>query len=223
LNNIFTGGNAMKRAYLFLLILFTLSACQQTNTSTNEDNTAKNTEILPNTKGDLLKVSSEFLAQNESDLSAWDFETAYKMCATALSEYYKAIWNGSDIDLDTYIANENLKQYTQKKVASQYDLFLKNKLTYNQVTSVDIGTRQVDYVGGDKSFFYLKLDASVHKDIGNFAEPTEFLVQSLNGKLVIVDWYTNSKDSYDSTVRGESEAINNPDIWNNGEWVRKIN
>lgn len=213
----------MKRAYLFLLILFTLSACQQTNTSTNEDNTAKNTEILPSTKGDLLKVSSEFLAQNESDLSAWDFETAYKMCAAALSEYYKAIWNGSDIDLDTYIANENLKQYTQKKVASQYDLFLKNKLTYNQVTSVDIGARQVDYVGGDKSFFYLKLDANVHKDIGNFAEPTEFLVQSLNGKLVIVDWYTNSKDSYDSTVRGENEAINNPDIWNNGEWVRKIN
>ncbi|MHA7582266.1 hypothetical protein ACX12E_18040 [Paenibacillus vandeheii] len=213
----------MKRAYLFLLILFTLSACQQTNTSTNEDNTDKNTEISPSTKGDLLKVSSEFLAQNESDLSAWDFETAYKMCSAALSEYYKAIWNGSDIDLDTYIANENLKQYTQKKVASQYDLFLKNKLTYNQVTNVDIGARQVDYVGGDKSFFYLKLDASVHKDIGNFAEPTEFLVQSLNGKLVIVDWYTNSKDSYDSTVRGENEAINNPDIWNNGEWVRKIN
>ncbi|KOY16008.1 hypothetical protein AMS66_14155 [Paenibacillus xylanivorans] len=182
-----------------------------------------NTEISPSTKGDLSKVSSEFLAQNESDLSAWDFETAYKMCTEALSEYYKAIWNGSDIDFDTYIDNENLKQYTQKKVASQYDLFLKNKLTYNQVTSVDIGASQVDYVGGDKSFFYLKLDARVHKDIGNFAEPTEFLVQSLNGKLVIVDWYTSSKDSYDSTVRGEFQTINNPDIWNNGEWVSTIN
>ncbi|MDN4599751.1 hypothetical protein P5G61_00810 [Paenibacillus sp. F6_3S_P_1C] len=224
----------MKRAYLFLLILFTLSACDQTNTSTNEDNISvvvgdmnakdvNNTEISPSTKGDLSKVASEFLAQNESDLSAWDFETAYKMCAAALSEYYKAIWNGSDIDLDTYIANENLKQYTQKKVASQYDLFLKNKLTYNQVTSVDIGASQVDYVGGDKSFFYLKLNARVHKDIGNFAEPTEFLVQSSNGKLVIVDWYTSSKDSYDSTVRGEIQTINNPDIWNNGEWVKKIN
>ncbi|WP_053781402.1 putative periplasmic lipoprotein [Paenibacillus xylanivorans] len=224
----------MKRAYLFLLILFTLSACEQTNTSTNEDNISvvvgdmnakdvNNTEISPSTKGDLSKVSSEFLAQNESDLSAWDFETAYKMCTEALSEYYKAIWNGSDIDFDTYIDNENLKQYTQKKVASQYDLFLKNKLTYNQVTSVDIGASQVDYVGGDKSFFYLKLDARVHKDIGNFAEPTEFLVQSLNGKLVIVDWYTSSKDSYDSTVRGEFQTINNPDIWNNGEWVSTIN
>lgn len=224
----------MKRAYLFLLILFTLSACEQSNTSTNEDNISvvvgdmnakdvNNTEISPSTKGDLSKVSSEFLAQNESNLSAGDSESAYKMCAEALSGYYKAIWNGSDIDLDTYIDDENLKQYTQKKVSSQYNLFLKNKLTYNQVTGVDIDARQVEYVGEDKSFFYLKLDARVHKDIGNFAETTEFLVQNLNGKLVIVDWYTSSKDSYDSTVRGEIQTINNPDIWNNSEWVNTIN
>ncbi|MGV2881413.1 hypothetical protein [Paenibacillus taichungensis] len=222
-----------KRAYLLLIIVLTLSACEQTNTSTNEENTAvvvgnmnakesKNTEISLSTKGDLSKVTSEFLAQNESGLSAGDSETAYKMCTEALSGYYKAIWNGSEIDLDTYIDNENLKQYTQKKVSSQYDLFLKNKFTYNQVTGVDIDARQVEYVGGDKSFFYLKLDARVHKDIGNFAEPTEFLVQNSNGKLVIVDWYTSSKDSYDSSVRGDTQIIDNPDIWNNSKWVSTI-
>ncbi|WP_458461231.1 hypothetical protein [Paenibacillus sp.] len=224
----------MKRAYLLLVILFTLSACEQANISTNEDSIAvaagdinvkdaKNTEISASTKGNLSKNSSEFLAEDESDLSAWDFETAYKMCAEALFEYYKAIWNGSDIDMDTYIDNENLKQYMQKKIASQYDLFLKNKLTYNLVTGVDIGASKVEYVEGDKSFFYFKLDARVEKDVGNFAEPTEFLVQNLNGKLVIVDWYTNGKDSYDSTVRGENQTIDNPDIWNNSEWVKKIN
>ncbi|SEB23643.1 hypothetical protein [Paenibacillus sp. 276b] len=224
----------MKRAYLLLMIVLTLSACEQINTSTNEDNTAvvvgdtngkdsKNTEISLSTKGDLSKVPTEFLAQNESDLSAGDSETAYKMCAEALSGYYKAIWNGSEIDLDTYIDNENLKQYTQKKVSSQYDLFLKNKFTYNQMTGVDIDARQVEYFGGDKSFFYLKLDARVHKDIGNFAEPTEFLVQNSNGKLVIVDWYTSSKDSYDSSVRGDTQTIDNPDIWNNSEWVSTMN
>ncbi|SEK78231.1 hypothetical protein SAMN05518856_104329 [Paenibacillus sp. OK003] len=59
------------------------------------------------------------------------------------------------------------------------------------------------------------------RNVGNFAEPTEFLVQNLNGKLVIVDWYTGAKDSYDSTVRGEKENIDNPDIWNNKEWVKQ--
>ncbi|MFC9709411.1 hypothetical protein ACFTRD_14790 [Paenibacillus sp. NPDC056933] len=220
----------MKRAHLLLVVLFTLSACEQTNTSINEEDTAavagdiqakdaKNTEISLSTKGDLSKDSSDFLAEDKSGLSSWDFETAYKMCAEALSEYYKAIWNGSDIDLDTYIDNGNLKQYTRKKITSQYDLFLKNNLIHNRVTGVDIGAGKVEFIEGDSSFFYLKLDARVKKDVGNFAEPTEFLVQSLNGKLVIVDWYTSAKDSYDSTVRGENQAIDNPDIWKNREWA----
>lgn len=218
----------MKRAYLLLVVLFTLSACEQTNTSTNEDDTAvvagdihakeaTNTQIPTGTKGDLSNDASHFLAEDKSDLSTVDFEMAYQMCAQALSKYYKAIWNGTDIDLDTYIDNENLKQYTQKKITSQYDLFLKNKLTYNQVTDVDIGAGKVEYIEGDNSFFYFRLDARVKKDVGNFAEPTEFLVQRLNGKLVIVDWYTSGKDSYDSTMRGENQAINNPYIWKKRE------
>lgn len=111
----------MKRAYLLLLILLTLSACEQTSTSDNENNNvpvvgdnAENTRVSPVTKGNLSEDSSYFLAKDESGLTASDFETAYKMCTDALSEYYRAIWNGSDIELDTYIDNENLKQYTQK-------------------------------------------------------------------------------------------------------------
>lgn len=220
----------MKYAYLLLVFFFILSACDNGN---NErpipvilgDINAKDaiyTEHLPITKGNLPKDSTDFLAEDESSLSVWDYETAYKMCTKVLSEYYKAIWNGSDIDLDTYIDNENLKQYMQKKITSQYDLFLKNKLTNNMVIGTDIGARKVEYVGGDKSFFYLQLDARVKKDVGIYTEPTEFLVQSLNGKLVIVDWYSNGKDSYDSSVRGENQTIDNPDIWNNSEWVKKI-
>ncbi|MFC3746648.1 hypothetical protein [Paenibacillus sp. GCM10012306] len=202
----------MKRIYLLLGILFTLSACEQANTNISEKNTAvvagdvntkdaENTEVSSITKEDLSKNPSVFLAEDESDPLVWDFETAYKMCTEALSEYYKAIWNGSDIDLDTYIDNENLKQYMHTKITSQYELFLKNKLTDNLVTGIDINASKVEQVGGDKRFFYLKLDARVEKDVGSFAEPTEFLVQYLNGRLVIVDWYTNGKDSYDSIVR----------------------
>lgn len=98
-------------------------------------------------------------------------------------------------------------------------MFLKNNLTHNLVTGVDVDAAEVKYVGEGKNFFYLKLDAQVKKDVGSFAEPTEFLVQSANGKLVIVDWYTNAKDSYDFTVRGENQTINNPDIWNNSDVI----
>lgn len=209
----------MKRSYLLLVLLFTLSACDMANISKNEINTS---EISPSTKENLPKDSSNYLAENESELSVWDFDAAYKMCTKALTEYYKAIWNGSDIDLNTYIDNANLKQYMQKKITSQYELFLKNKLTNNLITGVDIGARKVEYAGGDNSYLYLKIDTRVNKDIGSYAEPTELLVQSLNGRLVIVDWYSSGKDSYDATVRGENQMINNPDIWNNRERVNKL-
>lgn len=224
----------MKRAYLLLVFILILTACEkEVNNSSGkntpvvvEDINAKNTistEISPITKGNLSKRYPDFLAEDASELSVWDFETAYTMCEKALSEYYKAIWNGSDIELDAYMDNKNLKQYMQMKISSQYELHLKNNLTDNLVTGVDIGARKVEFVAGDNDFFYLKLNARVKNASGSFAEPTEFLVQSIDGKLMIVDWYSNGKDSYDFTVRGENQTIDNPNIWNNNEWVEAIN
>ncbi len=166
--------------------------------------------------------SSNFLTIEQNNLSTLDFEKAYKLCTEALSGYYKSIWNGIQMDVSKYIDNQNLRQYTEKKITSQHNLFLKNNLTSNQIKEIKIGAEKVDYVEGQNNSFYLKLNARITKEVGTYAEPTEFLVQNLNGKLVIVDWYTSGKDSYDSTIRGGNQNINNPYIWNEREWVDKI-
>lgn len=219
----------MKRFFLLLALLFTLSSCNNFDANVNEKNKpfseaqkeVQSSGNLTTIKDITPKASPDYLANDESGLSVWDFETAYAMCVAALSDYYKAIWNGSDINLDSYFDNKNLKQYMKQKVNSQHNLLLKNKLTDNAVTGLDTGVEKVEFVH-EGNFFYLKLDANVKKNIGSFAEPTEFLIQSLNGRLIIVDWYSSGKDSYDSTVRGESQIINNPNIWNNSEWVKNL-
>lgn len=226
----------MKRVYLLflLVIVFTLSACQETerNKEINKKSTAvtagENHTENEKVSDSLLSVnksnaSSNFLTIEQNNLSTLDFEKAYQLCTEALTRYYKSIWNGIQMDVSKYMDNQNLKQYTEKKVTSQYNLFRKNNLTSNQIKEIKIGSEKVDYVEGDNSFFYLKLNARITKDVGTYAEPTEFLVQNLNGKLVIVDWYTSGKDSYDSTIRGENQNINNPYIWNEREWVDKVN
>ncbi len=219
----------MKRSCLLLALLFTLCGCE----SSDEKNTPAAVEDI-NAKGDIspsaLPFTKEkgstdppgFSVEDEEDLSGRNIETAYAMCAKALSDYYKAIWNGSEIDLDAYIDNYNLNLYTKKKIAAQYDLFLKNNLADNRVKNVDIGAGKAEYAGGDKSYIYLKLDARIEKDVGSYAEPTEFLVHRSNGKAVIVDWYSNGKDTYDSIVRGDNQTIDNPDIWNDSDWVKKL-
>jgi hypothetical protein len=163
---------------------------------------------------------TEYLAKNAKELSTDDIEIAYEMCVAALTGYYKAVWNGIDIDLDAFIENENLKQYTQKKVQSQHDLYG----GFNDpVKDIEIGDWEAEYRDdADGGYLYLHVPVMINKYTGGYGEATEFLVRNVNGKLVIVDWYTGAKDSYDFMVRGENETIDDPDIWNDDEWVKKL-
>lgn len=190
----------------------------------NSADSTINTEITPNTEQKVLQDSPEYAAENEGELSKQDSKMAYEMCVRALTDYYKAVWNGSDIELNTFIDNENLKQYTQNKIQSQYDVYLRNNLTDNLVEDIEIGAWEVESTDDvDGGFLYLKLPVEIKKTVGSYGEVTEFLVRNVNGKLVIFDWYTGAKDSYDILVRGENLKIDNPNIWNDSEWVKKLN
>lgn len=217
----------MKYAYL-LVVLFTLSSCVKNTISVHEKNTpvvlgsssadgAINIEVTPDTEGSISQDTNKYLAKDESELSELDFETAYEMCVRVLTDYYKSVWNGSDIKLDTFIDNEYLKQYTQKKIQSQYDVYVKHNLT-DKVQNIEMGVWEAEYTDDvDGGFLYLKLPVQINKTVGSYGEVTEFLVRNVNGKLIIVDWYTGTKDSYDFMVRGENLTIDNPDIWNDSE------
>ncbi|WP_235864043.1 hypothetical protein [Sutcliffiella halmapala] len=146
---------------------------------------------------------------------------AYVMCESVLTDYYKAVWNGLDIELVTVIDNDNLKQYMQKKIQSQHDLY--GNLNDN-VQNITIGDWEVEYTDDvDGGFLYLKLPVDINKAVGGYSEITEFLIRNINGNLVIVDWYTGAKDSYDFLVRGENQTIDNPNIWNDSEWAKMLN
>ncbi|MGQ8872715.1 hypothetical protein [Paenibacillus sp. TSA_86.1] len=200
----------MVRAYLMLLFITILmiSGCEQTDHRMDQENERR--------------TAAKMGIGDPVNLSNLDSQKAYELCADALSEYYKAIWNGLELDVGRYMDNQNFQRYTEKKIKSQYNLFRKNNLTYNQVKDVKIDAEKVDYLEGEQRFYYLKLNARIIKDVGEYAEPTEFLVQDVRGRVVIVDWYTSGKDSYDSIMRGENQVIDNPAIWENSDWVGKL-
>ena len=47
-----------------------------------------------------LALQPEYVAKNEGVLSEQDIVTAYEMCVRVLTDYYKAVWNGTAIDLE---------------------------------------------------------------------------------------------------------------------------
>ena len=213
----------MKCAYL-LVVLFTLSSCAPVVSEESSTDSDVNNEITTSTEQNVLQDPPQYVAKNESELSIQDSETAYELCMSLLTDYYKAVWNGSDIELDTFIDNENLKQYTQKKIQSQYDLHSTSTDSNDKVQNIEINDWEVVYTDDmDGGFLYLKLPAEIKWTIGSYSELTEFLVRNINGNLVIVDWYAGGKDSYDFMVRGANITINNPNIWDDSEWVKKLN
>lgn len=135
----------------------------------------------------------------------------------ALTDYYFAIRNDIEIDLNVFIDNENLKQYMQKKIQDE-------NRGWDKVKTIEIREWEIEYkedaYGG---YLYLMLPAHIkfYYD-GGFGEVHEFLVRNVNGKLVIVDWYNGGKGSYDFLVRGENEIIDNPIIWSDQEWVNNL-
>lgn len=208
----------MTRFIIYLAIGFVLVGCSgyvDENTSISEENNVvsaqNNNNNTQSSEQNVLKAPAEYLAENEVALSIQDSETAYEMCVRALADYYKAIWNGSDIELERFIENKNLKLYTQKKIESQYGV---NAHLNDPVKDIEIGTSEVEFTDdADGGFLYLKLPVEIKKTVGSYGEVTEFLVRNSNGKLVIIDWYTGTKDSFDFTERGENLTIDNPNFW----------
>lgn len=216
---------------LLILIALVLIGCNVEVTNNDNEKTAA-VALEKSTTDSAINIetpssmedSPEYVAKNEKELSMDDSQTAYEMCVRVLTDYYKAVWNGMDINLDAFIDNENLKTYMQKKIQSQHDLHAHSN---DPVRNVEIGTRglewEVEYTADtDGGFLYLKLPAEINKSVGGFGELTEFLVRNVNGRLVVVDWYTGGKDTYDFLVRGENETIDNPDIWNDRGWVNDL-
>ena len=206
----------------FIAIGLLLVGCSQDKTNGNYDKNSPVVSEDSSTEQHVVPDSPEYLAKNEGELSVEDSETAYEMCVRALTDYYKAVWNGSDIELDTFIDNDHLKRYTQKKIQSQYNLYV--NISKNSVQDIDIGAWEVEYTdAGDGGFLYLHLPVEIIQSVGSYGEGTEFLVRNVNDKLVIVDWYNGAKDSYDFMVRGENLTIDNPTIWNDSEWLKNLN
>lgn len=178
-------------------------------------------EIPPNHGQNSTQSTPVYAAKNDDELSMSDAETAYEMSVDALTDYYNAIWNGTDIDLDQFIGNENLKEYLHTKVQSEYK---KYGTLDSKVKHLEIGEWEVKFTDDEKGgYLYLQVPVAIQKHHGGgYGEGTEFFVRNVDGKLAIVDWYTGGKDTYDYLVRGYQQKIDDPDIWNDSEWVKKF-
>lgn len=219
----------MKRIIVVTSLVILLSACTYTspfelstedsclNTFVTNENNSGVSSIPQDTDHD---KKGYFSVENDI-ITFWDYSTVFEMCYSALTQYYYASRNGTDIEMDLYVSNDNLKHFMEQKIDLEYSYSNDNRL--GALVEIQIGVSHIELIA-QKNMYYLMLVTKARSDYGGeFTEPTEFLVKTQNGNLYIVDWYTAGTGNYDIMIRGEFQNIDNPDIWNDFAWVEDIN
>lgn len=224
----------MRIGLCLILIFILLTSCSGSNHISASEATPPDTPSDGENSGDIIGTNhlneraktaendneeSYYYTKEDDKIGFWDFNMAYDLCQSALTDYYYAARNNSDINLDLYISNENLKAYTERKIKVEQSIRKKANVT-SLIDDVSCGVYEVNYI--DNAVIYFKIGARIDSGVGYSAEPTEFLVGNQDGRLVILDWYTKGLDSIDVVVRGEAQVIDNPDIWNDNDWVQGI-
>jgi hypothetical protein len=192
-----------------LVITILVGGCSNHIESTNPiANSSK-----PNEDKNEGTVQVKVRVRNYTELSSQDFEKANEFSRSFLSDYYHSLKTGSPkIDFTKYIVNENLLKYSTARLLEDRELDL-HKLTIELDSSKLIE---------DKKSYYFSYAIIVNHGSSEFGEGVEILVSRVNGNLVISDWYVpQRKVGFDAKYRPNA-IMNNPDVWDDQEYVNRI-
>lgn len=194
----------MRRFTVLILSLVLLISCNNTNDSSS--NNGRNTSL-------------EFCINNENDgLSYTDFDKIYLLCKMFLKEFYHATTSSETMNVAPYLNNDNLKKYILQKIE------VGSKVSVNRVKGLTFGVKSVEWHLNEE-YMFIDIVVDVEQEIGGFGEKHQFLISNKDRRLSISDWYSKSAGSVsylDSIVRGDINKIDNPNIWDNKEWVNNI-
>lgn len=223
-----TGGADLKKAILAVFMIFLimiLVACNQTH-DTNDIALSSETQSdsSENSKGeqsieDLLNklANQDFFTQGEN-LRNIDDETIVEFGKAFVNLYNGAVAEQKKVSFEKYIANKNLLKFTDKML----------ELTQKQELQ---GGNIIKY-GLENEFKQFKLQ-HIKDNLCYLELPFEFegsgviskmLLTTENKHLKLVDLYFGIKDGVDTYATGHpaEREINNPNLWENEEWVKGV-
>lgn len=192
---------------VLILLLLLLTSCNNKNDSLLYP--------LYNTKNTPL----EFYINNEDvGLEYADFDRVYLLCKLFLTEFYNATTINETMNVEPYINNDNLKEYILQKVETGM------QISANKIEDLIFGVKDIEW-HLNEGYVFIELIVDIEQEIGGFGEGHQFLISNKDGRLLISDWYSKSAGSVshlDGIIRGHITKIDNPNIWDDEEWVNNI-
>lgn len=206
-----------------ILVMLSLTACSRNIEESNNqlgNYTKESSNHLNNDTKELSssldsdesskQVYKEYFASNDDGSLNFfdDYDTAILLCNDAFDTFINAVKHDGNADFSTLIESPILREYMQYRVDNHiYGYDNSNHRFF--IMEVDFND---DYV------FIKGVLTTYSGDSSSSAEGiTYFLIKNINGKLVIVDWYWDVRDSPDITLRDEFSIENNLDYWEEPE------
>lgn len=197
-------------------IILALTACSR-NT---EDSNSQSSEVKELSASLVLdensnEVSNEYLAsKDDGSLNFFDdYDTSITLCNNAFDEFIRAVKHDDNADFSKFIENSTLREYMQYRID-------------NHIYGYDCSNHRFFIMEVDFSDDYALIKGVLSTSSGNHSSSAEgityFLIKNINGKLSIVDWYWDAKDSPDITFRGEFSIENNLTYWEEPEKYAEV-
>lgn len=201
----------MKKLAIAILVISAvgLIGCSAGNNDDSVNNVSpKYTDVSSNTLSQSEKDIEYNAISDDGSIERYDFENAYALCVQAITDYQSARINNNAVDFSKYIANPALIDYIEKSINAP-------KEAHGLLTAFEVNMTALNEHSVQKNRMYLNIAFGNRKGAAVVSRSSEFIVENIDGRLVISEWYSDGKDSFDTCVRGYLDVKNNDVYWDN--------
>lgn len=155
--------------------------------------------------------------RKDSIVSEEDFGEAYELCDSFMKDFLFTLHTQEEIDVRDYAVNPNFINYLNAIIA------IKQNKYGSRIKSIEAQESSVSpLLMEDTNCIYVPIAYDVTFTYGGMTDDgAVFLVQKVNGQLVIADMYYNDS-YYNDSFRENEEVTHNPNVWNCGSWVEDV-
>lgn len=216
----------MKRLILFAICaMFLLVSCsdgkdEKITSSESSSSIAASSEVSGEPTSPKSGISSEptnadvefsFTAVlDDNSIGSYDFENAYEMCVQAITDFQYARVHDTEMDFSKYSVDKKFIDYMHQSIKAPLSVHgLNMSGEVNRTGLVEFKSQEKNATGylADRLYLYIVFGSSFG------SRGVEFIIENLNGRLVISDWYMRTKDSFDISCRGYLDIKNDDNYW----------
>ncbi|MEK5027670.1 hypothetical protein [Paenibacillus sp. FSL M7-1046] len=202
-----------------VLVFVILAGCSQKEYHPTKESISKieaSVESLEKSAAEILSdLANQEFSIHAGQISEDDFAFMEAFGKAFINLYTGAVAEQETVSFKNYIANKNLRQFTNTML--ELEQLQDSKGGNGIIFGLDNEFKKAELKRLDNNLYYLELPFSNQGS----GMSCKLLIQSVNKSLTIADVYFGNKDGVGTMTTGHPAVrkLDNPKLWDDREWV----